>query len=41
MLNQQWHRALNCLPFLGLENKVREMGGFSMAIYDRAAREMT
>ena len=30
---------MNCLPFLGLENKVLEMGGFSMTIYDRSVRE--
>ena len=29
---------MNCLPFLGLESKVLEMGGFSMTIYDRSVR---
>ena len=31
---------MNCLPFLGLESKVRVMGGFSVTIYDRSVREM-
>ena len=30
---------VNCLPSPGLENKVQEMGGFSMTIYDRSVRE--
>ena len=29
---------MNCLPFLGLESKVLEMGGFSMTIYDKSVR---
>ena len=31
--------VVNCLPFLGLESKVRTMGGSSMTIYDRSVRE--
>lgn len=27
-----------CLPFLGLESEVLEMGGFSMTIYGRSVR---
>lgn len=31
---------MNCLPFLGLDIKVLEMGGFSMTVYDRSVREL-